>query len=215
MTVPRLRVMLVDDHAVVRQGYRRLLETEDGVAVVGEHDAAESAYAALQRGDARAVDVLVLDLSMPGSGGLDLLRRLTARWPALGVLVFTMHDHPAMVAQALAAGARGYVTKTASPEELVRAVRCVAAGEREVLSAEVARAAHAPTARAPHMALTPREFDVLRMLVEGLAVDAIAQRLHLSPKTVSNLQTQIRGKLGVASAVELLRYSQQHRLFSP
>ena len=211
--VPAVRVMLVDDHAVVRTGYRRLLELEGDIVVVDEHPDAEAAQSALQRRDGDGVDVVVLDLSMPGRGGLDLLRRGSLRWPRLAWLVFSMHDSPAVVVQALRAGAAGFVTKSCLPEELVQALRRVAAGERHVLSVDVAGAVSAPAAAPPHQALSPREFDVLRLLVEGRAVPDIATALHLSPKTVSNLQTRIRTRLGVASAVELLRYAQQHRLF--
>jgi DNA-binding NarL/FixJ family response regulator len=207
--------MLVDDHAVVRTGYRRLLELEGDIVVVGEHADAEAAQSALLRDDGRGADVVVLDLSMPGRGGLDLLRRGSLRWPLLAWLVFSMHDSPAVVVQALRAGASGFVTKSCLPEELVQALRRVAAGERQVLSADVAGAVQATVALPPHQALSPREFDVLRLLVEGRAVPDIAVALHLSPKTVSNLQTRIRTRLGVTSAVELLRYAQQHRLFMP
>jgi DNA-binding NarL/FixJ family response regulator len=211
-----VKVMLVDDHAIVREGYRRLLEAEGDLAVVAEAADAETTHALLDRlAAAGGVDVVVLDLSMPGRGGLDLARRLAIKWPAVRVLVFTMHDHPAMVAQALAAGVAGYITKTSAPQALVAALRRVAAGEQRVLGPDVQAAPADPTAQPPHMALSPREFDVLQGLVRGEPLDAIAQRLHISPKTVSNLQTLIRSKLGVSTAVELLRYAQQHRLFSP
>ncbi len=207
-----VRVVLVDDHAVVREGYRRLLESESEPAlrVVAEHASADEANAWLLR-EAEAVDVLVLDLSMPGRDGLDFARRCAARWPALRLLVFTMHDHPAMVAQALAAGVAGYVTKTSAPEMLVACLKRVARGETGVLSPDVMpQHTAADEARPPHMSLSPREFDVLRLLIAGQAVEDIAQRLHLSPKTVSNLQAVVRSKLGVRSAVELLRYGQRY-----
>jgi len=209
-----VRVMLVDDHAVVRAGYRRLLADEPDLQVVAEHADAESAYSALVALPEAAVEVLVLDLSMPGRSGLDLLRRSRQRWPALRVLVFSMHDSPAMVAQALAAGAAGFITKSSEPTLLVAALRRVARGEVGVLSPDIAGAAALPTAAA-HQVLSAREFEVLRGLVEGLTVDQIAERLHLSGKTVSNYQTQIRQRLGVSTAVDLLRYAQAHRLFLP
>ena len=208
------RVMLVDDHAVVRSGYRRLLELEPDCRVVAECGDGDAALDWLQRGGpAAGAEVMVLDLSMPGRSGLDLLRRVSLRWPSLQVLVFSMHDNPAMVVQALRAGAAGFVTKSSPPEELVRCLRRVAQGQREVLSADIAAAPRQPGARPPHEALSPREFQVLQGLVEGQGVDEIAQRLHLSAKTVANHQTAIRQKLGVGTAVELVRYAQQHRLF--
>lgn len=213
-----IRVMLVDDHAVVRAGYRRLLELEPDLQVVAECADADSAYDLLQREapvGSPSVDVVVMDLSMPGRSGLDLLRRVTLRWPALRVLVFTMHDSAAMVAQCLRAGASGFVTKSSQPEELVLAVRQVL-GQGIVLSDDIAATVGQTLEEVqtpPHSQLSAREFDVLRYLVQGLSVDEIASRLKLSAKTVANYQTMIRQKLGVGNAVELLRYAQQHRLF--
>jgi DNA-binding NarL/FixJ family response regulator len=195
-----VRVLLADDHAVVREGYRRLLELEPDVAVVGECADGESVRAAIGRGV--AVDVLVLDLSMPGCGGLAVLRRARDAWPQVQVLVFTMHDSPTMVAQALRAGAAGFVTKNSAPRELVDAVRRVAAGERPVLSPDVAGVAAGDADRAP---LAPREFEVLQLLAQGCSVDEVGRRIHLSAKTVSNYQTAIRQKLGVSTGIELLR----------
>ncbi len=206
-----IRVALVDDHAVVRAGYRRLIECEPDMRVVAEYADAQAAYLALQ-GGATVVDVLVLDLSMPGRSGLDLLRRATSHWPTLRVLVFTMHDSAAMVVRALNAGAAGFVTKSSEPAVLVDAVRRVVAGERALSpDARAALAAQGDTLP-PHLQLGAREFDVLHLLLEGHPVEAIARRLHLSPKTVANHQTAIRHKLGVGSAIELLRYARQHGL---
>ena len=218
----RWRVMLVDDHAVVRAGYRRLLEDEPDLVVVGEQADADGAHAALGRVPAGsppgqcAADLLVLDLSMPGRSGLDLLRRAALRWPRLRVLVFSMHDSPAMVTQALKAGAAGFVTKSSEPEVLVQALRRIAAGEAPVLSPDLDRALPGGVAPPPpHLSLSPREFDVLRGLLEGQTLEQIADRLRLSPKTVSNYQTAIRQRLGVATAVELLHYARVHRLWPP
>lgn len=210
--LPPLRVMLVDDHAVVRAGYRRLLADEPDFAVVAEHGDADAAYAGLGSGPQASVDVLVLDLSMPGRSGLDMLRRARARWPALRVLVFSMHDSPAMVAQALQAGAAGFVTKSSDPAVLVAALRRVARGETAVLSPDIASAPQALAAQSPQLALSAREFEVLRGLAEGLSVDKIAERLRLSAKTVANYQTQLRQRLGLTTAVDLLRYARLHRL---
>ena len=210
-----VRVMLVDDHAVVRAGYRRLLADEPDLRVVAEHADADAAHAALLALPTDTVELLVLDLSMPGRSGLDLLRQVRQRWPALPVLVFSMHDSPALVAQALQAGAAGYVTKSSEPAALVAALRRVARGETGVLSPDIAGEGASPAALAPQPLLSAREFEVLRGLVEGLTLDQIAERLHLSGKTVSNYQTQIRQRLGVATALDLLRYAQAHSLFLP
>jgi DNA-binding NarL/FixJ family response regulator len=205
---PPLRVRLVDDHAIVREGYQRLFETEPGIRVVGEHADAESTLVALKRSRGADTDVIVLDLSMPGVGGLELLRQIAVNWPHIRVLVFTMHDSPAMADQAQRAGAAGFVTKSCEPQVLVRAVRRVAAGERGVRSPDVAPL-RAPDAPPP---LAPREFEVLQLLLEGRSLDDIGRRLSLSSKTVANYQTLIRQKLGVSTPIELLRYAQLHGL---
>ena len=207
-TAQPLRVGLVDDHAVVRAGYRRLIELEDDLAVAAEFASAEEAYAALARGDDCPVDLLVLDLSLPGQGGLELLRHLAQRRPGLRSLVFTMHDAAATVRQCLRAGAAGFVTKSSAPEVLIDALRRIGRGEL-ALSADVAAAAASDQAP-PHAALSVREFDILQRLAAGHGVERIAQTLHLSVKTVANYQTEIRRKLEVGNAVELLRYAQRH-----
>ena len=205
-----LRVALADDHAVVRAGYRRLLELEPDILVVAEYGDADAAYSGLTA-PGGAVDLLVLDLSMPGRSGLEMLRRLSQRLPALPVLVFTMHDGAAMVAQCLRAGAAGFVTKSSAPELLVDAVHRAARGET-VLSPDVAQQEPLHRGEPPHAGLSGREFDILQQLLDGRGVDEIAQTLRLSAKTVSNYQTQIRQKLGVSSAVELLRYARENGL---
>jgi DNA-binding NarL/FixJ family response regulator len=205
-----LRVALADDHAVVRAGYRRLLELEPDILVVAEYGDADAAYSGLTA-PGSAVDLLVLDLSMPGRSGLEVLRRLSQRLPELPVLVFTMHDGAAMVAQCLRAGAAGFITKSSAPDLLVDAVHRVARGET-VLSPDVAQHAPAGQGDPPHAGLSGREFDILQQLLAGRGVEEIAQTLRLSAKTVSNYQTQIRQKLGVGTAVELLRYARENGL---
>ena len=207
MTGP-LRIGLVDDHAVVRSGYRRLIELEDDLAVTAEFVDAESTYAALTAPGPCPVDLLVLDLSLPGQSGLELLRHLAQRLPSLPILVFTMHESGALVQQCLRAGAAGFVTKSSEPGTLLDALRRISRGEI-ALSDDVAPAPDA-SPEAPHAALSVREFDILQHLVVGQDVDRIAQTLHLSAKTVANYQTEIRRKLGVGNAVELLRYARLH-----
>ena len=203
-----LAVVIADDHAVVRTGYKRLLELEPGVRVVAEFGDCDSAYAWLT---AHAADILILDLSMPGRGGLETLARLRQRVPALKVLVFSMYDSPAMVSQAMGAGAAGYLTKSSAPDELIAAVHAIGRGERP-LSADAARALAAADAagRTPQQVLSTREFEVFMLLAQGCNVEDIAARLYVSAKTVANYQTAIRHKTGLATALEMHRYTREH-----
>ena len=209
MNQAAIRVALVDDHALVRAGYRQLLQLESDIRVVSACADAASADDWLQRhhGD---VDVLVLDLSLPGRSGLDLLRRCTLHWPHVAVLVCSMHDAPAMVAQALQGGARGFITKSSDPAQLVAGIRRVATGEA-VLSPDLQQRPDSAAA-APHEQLSPREFQVMLMLARGDSVETIAQTLSLSAKRVANVQTQVRSKLGLQNAAELVHYVREHRL---
>lgn len=205
-----LRVAIADDHAVVRTGFRRLLELEPNVTVVAEFGDCETAYTWLC---ANRADILVLDLSMPGRGGLETLRRLKARVPTLKILVFSMHGAPAMVSQAMQAGADGYLTKSSAPDALISAVLDLGAGGHP-LSQEAARALNEAgnDSLAPHLVLSPREFQVFTLLAQGLAVDEIAGRLCVSAKTVANYQTAIRQKTGLGNALEMFRYARTHAL---
>jgi two-component system, NarL family, response regulator FusR len=202
-----LRVRLVDDHALVLAGYARLLAQEPDIAVVGQHPSAEAAYDALLTAT-DATDVLMLDLSMPGRGGFELLRQVRHRWPTLAQLVCTMHDSRAVVQQALQAGANGVITKASDPVRLPEALHAVARGHRW-LSPDISQHAVAARSGGPHHeTLSPREFDVLRRLAQGDGIEQIADALSLAPKTVANLQTQIKSKLGLTTAVDLVRYAQ-------
>ncbi|MCB1745576.1 MAG: response regulator transcription factor [Gammaproteobacteria bacterium] len=199
-----IRIALVDDHAVVRAGYRALLASQPDLAVGAEYGDAGSAYREL---DAASVDVLVIDLGMPGAGALETIARLAKREPRLRALVFSMHCRASYVHQAFAAGARGYVTKSSEPEVLLRAVREVAGGRR-FLSADVAQLLafeRFGDARGALDTLTVREFEVLRLLLAGREVDDIAGALNLSPKTVRNLHYIVKRKLGVRDDIELVR----------
>jgi two-component system, NarL family, invasion response regulator UvrY len=198
-----VRIVLVDDHAVVRAGYRRFLEQEPGYSVIGEAASGEEAYALLQR---ISPDIVLLDLSMPGLGGLPSLRRFKLRWPLLPILVFSMHDTVAFATQALRAGANGYVTKGSDPQLMVDAVRSVLDGD-VVLSPDVRQRLERVAAdirASPTLGLSVREFDIFRMIAGGKNHEDIAQLLNLSIKTVANNHSNIRQKLGVTTDIELL-----------
>jgi DNA-binding NarL/FixJ family response regulator len=201
-------VLLVDDHAVVRQGYRRLLEQCADIRVVGEAGDAAQAY---RQFCALAPDVVVMDIGLPDVSGIEATRRLRARTPAARVLVFSMHAEPVYATRALQAGASGYVSKASAPEVLVDALRSVAAGQR-YLSRDVAQALALQGGDRPDGALqslSSREFEVLRGLLQGQSAAAIAARLGLTTKTVANHQSTIRQKLGAGSAVQLVRAALQ------
>ena len=205
---PPLRIAIADDHAVVRTGYRRLLELDGRMRVVAEFADGESAYQWLCANEA---DVLILDLTMPGRGGLATLQRLRRRLPELRVLVFTMHESAELAGQTLRFGAAGYITKSSAPESLVVAVHEVAAGGRPV-SPEVAGALDETEAAAPHATLSPREFEIFLLLARGATVEAIAGARCLSAKTIANYQTSIRQKTGLGSSLEMYRYAETHGL---
>jgi DNA-binding NarL/FixJ family response regulator len=205
-----VRVMLVDDHAVVRSGYRRLIDAEPDMRLVTEAENASQACAALRE---HTIDVVVMDLSLREGSGLDAIARLLARQPQLRVLVFSMHQSAGHVTQALRNGALGYISKNADPQEMIDAIRTVAQG-RKVFSADVAQvlAGVAVQHQNPLQQLTPREFDILRLFIGGQGVNALGEQLNLSPKTVHNHLSNIRNKLDVDSEMALLLLAARHGL---
>lgn len=209
-----IRVLLTDDHPVVRTGYRRLLEQAGDVHVVAEAGDGDAAYAAFV---AMPPDVFVTDLSMPGCGGLELIRRVMLRAPAARVLVFSMHDSPLLVRRALEAGARGFLTKASAPDCLVVAIRALHAGKRHLgpdLPASLLQPRE-PQHEAERLAtLSAREFEIFRLLAQGHTSGECAQVLRLSPKTVSNHQTLIREKLGVVTSAALAHLALRHRVIN-
>jgi len=200
-----IRVLLADDHPVVRGGLVALLETLAGVEVVGQ--AADGA-AAVRETALLHPDVVVMDLRMPGMDGVEATRRIAAGFPGTAVLVLTMFDEDALIADALAAGARGYLLKGAEQEEIERAVRAVAAGEaifsRDVAERVLRRSASPPASAPPLPRLTDREREVTDLVARGLSNAAIARRLSISPKTVGNHVSAIFAKLGVATRAEAI-----------
>jgi DNA-binding NarL/FixJ family response regulator len=208
-----LTVLLVDDHPVVRSGYRRLLEQAGGIRIVAEADDAEQAYTLYCD---LAPDLTLTDLSMPGAGGLELIRRLRARNAQACVLVVSMHDSQALVRRALDAGALGFVSKSAAPDGLVAAVRAVAEGQRHLgpgLAPDAPQGEAAREAQALAQ-LTEREFALFRLLAQGHSVAECAGILKLSTKTLSNYQTQVKDKLGVATTAAMAHLAIRHGIVS-
>lgn len=204
-----IRVLLVDDHAVVRAGYRTLLQNSANVEVIGE---AEDGRIAYQQFLVLEPDVVIMDLSLPGVGGLEAIRRIISRDHEARILVFSMHDDVAFVEQALRAGAKGYITKNSAPEILVDAVRDIADG-KVYLDRELAQSL-ALRKTLGHQGLlsqlTVREFEIFCLLAEGSSTSDIAKKLALSQKTVANYATQIKSKLQVQSTGELVHLAIRH-----
>ncbi len=197
-----MKILLVDDHAIVREGVRRLLANTIDAEIID----AQSSKAALLALRAHNPALVVLDLNLPGGGGLDLLARLLAEAPRLRVLIFSMHSSPAYVMRAMQAGAAGYVTKSASADELVEAIRKVAAGGRYLqrdLAADLA--ASNIWSRGPKPPLSARELDILRLLAQGKTLAEIAAELGASYKTIANTCTLLKDKLLAESTGDLIR----------
>jgi len=204
-----IRILLVDDHAVVRVGYRTLLGDAPDLKVIAE---AESGLAALRLFIENKPDVVVMDLSLPGIGGLEAIRRIVARDADARILVFSMHEDTIFVEQALQAGARGYITKSSAPTVLVEAVKRIAAGD-VFLESEIAQRLAFQKIRGHNTlfhGLSTREFEIFCLLAEGLNVNEISKRLSLSYKTVANYSTQIKSKLSVTTVAELARLAIRH-----
>ena len=206
-----MRILLVDDHAVVRAGFKTLLENQGDITVIAE---AESGESACRQFIEHAPDVVIMDLSMPGIGGIEAIRRIVSRQSDARVLVFSMHEDTLFVEQALQAGARGYIGKSSAPVVLVEAVRQIANGNIYIDPDIAQRLAFQKTkgSDSPFQALSTREFEIVCLLAEGLSVSAIAARLALSYKTVANYATQIKSKLEVETSAELPRLAIRHGL---
>jgi two-component system invasion response regulator UvrY len=203
-----IRVLIADDHSIVRDGLKRILAATADLQVTGEAASGDAALALVKAND---YDVVMLDMSMPGLSGLDLIKRLKVEKPKLRILVLSMHGELQYAARALKAGAAGYLNKDSASEQLLGALRKIAGGGVHIGEAAAAGLLQA-SGKPAHQALSDREFEVMRLLVEGLGPTEIAERLHLSVKTVSTHKTRILEKLGLGSTAELVRYVMEHRL---
>ena len=202
----KVNIVLVDDHAVVRAGVKRLLEQQTSFDVIGEAESGEKAY---QLFNELKPDVMVMDLSMPGMGGLEAIRRILMRHERAKILVLSMHEDLSFANQALKLGAKGYLIKNALADDLVKSIEMISKGE-VFLSDEIAKKMAMQSIsgdRDPIHELSAREFEIFRLLAEGFEIDAIAETLNISSKTVSNYQTMIKQKLNINTPVELIRYA--------
>lgn len=206
-------ILLVDDHAVVRAGFRALLENQIDFRVIAE---AENGESACRHYIEHEPDVVIMDLSLPGIGGLEAIRRIVSRAHDARVLVFSMHEDTVFVEQALQAGARGYIGKSSTPAVMVEAVRQVAGGNIYIDPDIAQRLAVQKTkgTDSPFESLSTREFEIFWLLAEGLSVNEVSIRLSLSNKTVANYSTQIKSKLEVKTVAELARLAIRHGIVS-
>ena len=201
------RIVLADDHKIVRDGLKRILAATPDLEVAAEAADGDELLRLVKAAD---YDVAVVDMSMPGLAGVALVKRLKDQKPKLRILVLSMHGESQYAARVLKAGASGYLNKDSAAEQLVSALRKVAAGGVHI--GDAAAASLVASDKPAHEALSDREFEVLRLLVEGLGPTEIGGRLHLSVKTVSTHKTRILEKLGLGSTAELVRYALENKL---
>lgn len=207
----RLKILLVDDHAVVRSGLRRLLEINNSMDVIAEADSGEAAYQLY--GEVNP-DIVIMDISMPGMGGIESAKRILQRYTHAKIIIFSMHEAVSFASQALKTGVKGFVTKNGMAEDLLHAVLDVSKG-KTFLSAGIAQKIALQTLIGdddPMHQLSTREFEVFRLLAEGRRVEEVADMLKISQKTVANYYTIIKQKLGVSSPVEMVRLAMKHGL---
>jgi two-component system, NarL family, invasion response regulator UvrY len=207
----KIKVMLVDDHAVVRAGYQMLLKNSDEIDVVAEASSGEEAY---RLHGMQELDVIVMDLSLPGVGGMETIKRIHTRDNKIKILVFSMHEEIIFVEQALQAGASGYITKSSDPQLLVDAIKKLSRGDKYIdpelaqrLAIEKSRGQDSPLSD-----FSTREFEIFCMLAEGLNTSEVAKRLSLSYKTVANYSTQIKTKLDVATVADIARIAIRYNI---
>src|SRR5689334_22118282 len=207
-----IRVVIADDHTILREGLRQLLTSAPDIDVVGE---AGDGHEVMTRVRGDEFDVLLLDMSMPGRSGIELIKLVKSERPKLRILVLSMHEEQQYAVRAIKAGAAGYMTKESATAQLVAAIRKVAAGGAFISAAVAEQFALGamPNATAePHATLSDREFQIFKMLVEGSSVSHIADRLNLSVKTVSTHKAHIMQKMGMGNQSELIRYAIEHHL---
>jgi two-component system, NarL family, invasion response regulator UvrY len=207
----KITVMLVDDHMIVRSGVRRLLESNSDFEIVAEAESGEQAYEFFPKHEP---DITLMDLNMPGMGGIESIIRIKNRYPNAKIIVLSMYEHGPFIAQAMKAGAKGYLTKSSLGEELVKAIKAVAQG-RNFMSSAVAQnfAIDSVTkSQNPFDDLNAKEFEIFRLLAQGKEIEEIADALKLSGKTIANYQSIIKKKLNVNTSIEIVKLALQNGL---
>jgi DNA-binding NarL/FixJ family response regulator len=202
-----IQVLIVDDHAIVRRGLRALISDEFRGAAFGEASDARQALEQLRK---KKWDVALLDITLPGKSGLDLLKELKTKWPKLPVLVLSVHPEEQFAVRVLKADAGGYMTKESAPEELAKAIRKILAGGRYVspaLAEKLALGVKKDLTRTPHETLSDREYEVMSHIASGKTVTEIAEELSLSAKTISTYRARVLEKLGVKNSAEIVQYA--------
>lgn len=202
-----IRVLVADDHAIVREGIKQILADQSDMRLVGEAENGQEVLRAVRAGE---VDLVLLDMSMPGRSGIELIKEIKRVQPSLRVLVLSMHEEEQYAVRAIKAGAQGYLTKTSAPDELVGAIRSVAQGRaymRQEVVERLALSFSTPEEALPHTRLSDREYQVFLMLAHGQTVTAIAEELYLSSKTVSTHKARILQKMGCTSLADLIHYA--------
>jgi len=210
-----IRIVIADDHAIVREGLKRIVGEAQDLQVVGEAADGGEVTKAVRELD---FDVLVLDLSMPGRSGMELIKLVKSEKPKLRILVLSMHQEMQYAVRAIKSGASGYLTKESAPAQLEQAIRKIAGGGAYIsteVAEQLALGAMPGSESLPHESLSDREFEVFRLLVAGDAVSEVAAKLNLSVKTVSTHKANLMQKLGLGNQTELVRYALKHGLTDP
>jgi len=205
-----IKILIVDDHAVVREGFRKMVENDPDLKVVAE---AENGVEALQMVRSKNIDVVILDMSMPEMSGLDCLKQIKSEFPDLPVLVFSMHPEEQYEQRVLQAGASGYLTKRTKPLEVLDAIKAVAAGKK-LMSEELKERVIKGKGKLeePHLKLSDREFEVMKLSAKGLRAKEIGAILNISEKTVTTYRTRVLNKLGLKSNSDIVRYCIEHNI---
>jgi len=207
-----ITILIADDHAIVRQGLKKMLADESDMKVIGEASSADEILALVRK---EKCSVLLLDVTMPGKSGLDIIKDLRRISPKMHILVLSMHPEAQFAVRVLRAGGSGYLTKESAPEELVRAIRKIAQGGKYVsaaLAELLATLTEADIEKLPHERLSEREFQIMRMIAQGKSVSEIGNELSLSIKTVSTYRARVLDKLNVRSNAELARYAVEQKI---